>query len=156
MPKKSETTLANEDELVARACTILDKRLRRGPLFEHPGDVKNYLKLQLQGHQNEHFAALYMDTKHRMMAYEVLFTGTVDGAEVHPRVIAQRALHHNAAAVVIAHNHPSGDPEPSQADRAVTARIKQTLSLVDVRLLDHFIIGQGDPVSMASRGMLGC
>lgn len=156
MPKKSETTLASEDAIIARACTILDKRLRRGPLFERPGDVKNYLKLQLQGHQNEHFAALYMDTKHRMMAYEVLFTGTVDGAEVHPRVIAQRALHHNAAAVVIAHNHPSGDPEPSQADRAVTARIKQTLSLVDVRLLDHFIIGQGDPVSMASRGMLGC
>lgn len=154
MPKKSETTLASEDALIARACTILDKRLRRGPLFERPGDVKNYLKLQLQGHQNEHFAALYMDTKHRMMAYEVLFTGTVDGAEVHPRVIAQRALHHNAAAVVIAHNHPSGDPDPSTADRAITAKIKQTLSLVDVRLLDHFIIGQGDPVSMAARGML--
>lgn len=154
MPKKSETTLASEDALIARACTILDKRLRRGPLFERPGDVKNYLKLQLQGHQNEHFAALYMDTKHRMMAYEVLFTGTVDGAEVHPRVIAQRALHHNAAAVVIAHNHPSGDPDPSTADRAITAKIKQTLSLVDVRLLDHFIIGQGDPVSMAARGLL--
>lgn len=154
MPKKSETTLASEDALIARACTILDKRLRRGPLFERPGDVKNYLKLQLQGHQNEHFAVLYMDTKHRMMAYEVLFTGTVDGAEVHPRVIAQRALHHNAAAVVIAHNHPSGDPDPSTADRAITAKIKQTLSLVDVRLLDHFIIGQGDPVSMAARGLL--
>lgn len=152
MPKKSETTLASEDALIARACTILDKRLRRGPLFERPDDVKNYLKLQLQGHQNEHFAALYMDTKHRMTAYEVLFTGTVDGAEVHPRVIAQRALHHNAAAVVIAHNHPSGDPTPSAADRAITAKIKQTLSLVDVRLLDHFVIGVGDPYSMASKG----
>lgn len=156
MPKKSETTLASEEALIARACTILDKRLRRGPLFERPEDVQNYLKLQLQGHQNEHFAALYVDTKHRMMAYEVLFTGTVDAAEVHPRVIAQRALHHNAAAVILAHNHPSGDPDPSTADRAITAKIKQTLSLVDVRLLDHFIIGQGDPVSMASRGMLGC
>lgn len=154
MPKKSETTLASEDALIARACTILDKRLRRGPMFDHPDDVRKYLKLQLQGHQNERFAVLYVDTTHRMMAYEVLFSGTVDRAEIHPRVIVQRALHHNAAAVVLAHNHPSGDPEPSAADRAITARIKQSLSLVDVRLLDHFVIGKGDPISMAAKGLV--
>jgi DNA repair protein RadC len=95
---------------------------------------------------------LFLDTKHRSLAFEELFQGTLDGAEVYPREVLRRALAHNAAAVIIGHNHPSGNPEPSSADRAVTHRLKQALGLVDIRLLDHFIVGDGVPVSMAARG----
>ena len=98
------------------------------------------------------FAALFLDTRHRVIAYEALFSGTVDGTEVHPREVVRRALAHNAAAVIVGHNHPSGNPEPSAADRAVTARLKQALALVDLRLLDHFVIADGPPVSLAARG----
>src|SRR5690606_13373899 len=97
-------------------------------------------------------AALFLDTRHRALAFEELFRGTVDGAEVHPREVVRRALAHNAAALIVGHNHPSGSAEPSAADRAVTARLKQSLALVDVRLLDHFVIGDGAPVSLAARG----
>jgi len=98
------------------------------------------------------FAALFLDTRHRTLAFEELFQGTVDGAEVHPREVVRRALAHNAAAVIIGHNHPSGCPEPSAADRSITSRLKQALALVDVRLLDHFVVGDGAPVSLAARG----
>ena len=98
------------------------------------------------------FAALFLDTRHRALAFEELFRGTIDGAEVHPREVVRRALAHNAAAVIVGHNPPSGNPEPSAADRAVTAQLKQSLALVDVRLLDHFVIGDGVPVSLAARG----
>jgi DNA repair protein RadC len=100
------------------------------------------------------FAALYLDARHRSLGFEELFQGSIDGAEVHPRVLVERALARGASAVIIGHNHPSGNPEPSAADRAVTARLKQALSLVDVRLLDHFVIGDGAPVSMAARGLV--
>ena len=100
------------------------------------------------------FAALFLDASHRAIAFEELFRGTIDGAEVHPREVVRRALAHNAAAVIVGHNHPSGNPEPSGADRAVTARLRHALDLVDIRLLDHFVIADGPPVSMAARGML--
>ena len=94
----------------------------------------------------------FLDNRHRSIAFEDLFRGTLDGAEVHPREVVRRALAHNAAAVIVGHNHPSGNREPSAADRAVTARLKQALSLVDLRLLDHFVIADGPPVSLAARG----
>jgi len=102
----------------------------------------------------EVFAALYLDTRHRALGFEELFRGSIDGAEVHPRALVERALAHGAAAVIVGHNHPSGNPEPSAADRAVTQRLKQALALVDVRLLDHFVVGDGAPVSMAARGLV--
>ena len=95
---------------------------------------------------------MFLDTRHRALAFEELFHGGVDGAEVHPREVVRRALAHNAAAVIVGHNHPSGNPEPSAADHAVTRRLKDALALVDVRLLDHFVIGDGAPVSLAERG----
>lgn len=95
---------------------------------------------------------MFMDTRHRLIAFEEMFFGSVDGAEVHPREVVKRALQLNAAAVICAHNHPSGNPDPSAADRAVTARLKQALALVDIRLLDHFVIGEGPPSSLASKG----
>jgi DNA repair protein RadC len=106
----------------------------------------------LRGRPQEVFAALFLDARHRALAFEELFQGTIDGAEVHPREVVRRALAHNAAAVIVGHNHPSGNPEPSAADRAVTARLKHALALVDLRLLDHFVIGDGLPTSMAARG----
>ena len=95
---------------------------------------------------------LFLDTRHRAIAFEEMFRGTVDGAEVHPREVVRRALVHNAAALIVGHNHPSGNPEASAADRAVTVRLKQALALVEVRVLDHFIVGDGAPVSLAARG----
>jgi len=100
------------------------------------------------------FAALFLDTRHRVVAFEELFQGTVDGAAVHPREVVKRALHHNAAATIIAHNHPSGVAEPSAEDERITERLRRALELVEVRLLDHFVIGDGTAVSLAQRGMV--
>ena len=126
--------------------------LERGEALTDPHAAGRYFAQRLRGHPSEVFAALFLDTRHRALAFEELFRGTVDGAEVHPREVVRRALGHNAAAVIVGHNHPSGSSEPSAADRAVTARLKQALHLVDVRLLDHFVIGDGAPVSLAARG----
>ena len=104
--------------------------------------------------EREVFAVMFLDTRHRLIAYAEVFLGTIDGAEVHPREVVRQALRHNAAALIVAHNHPSGVAEPSAADRAVTARLKQALALVDIRLLDHIIVGGNTGVSMASAGML--
>lgn len=144
----------DEDAVIDSACAILERRLSRDSVEALPSPVEagKYAKLKLQGHQREVFAALFMDTRHRLIAFEELFYGTVDGAEIHPREVVKRALALNAVAVICAHNHPSGNAEPSAADRAVTARLKQALALVDIRLLDHFVIGEGPPVSMAARG----
>ena len=146
----------------ARACTLcaaqelgrrhLDAQLERGAALTDPDAAGRRFAQELRGLPHEAFAALFLDTRHRALAFEILFTGTVDGAEVYPREVVRRALAHNAAAVIVGHNHPSGNPEPSSADRAVTARLKQALALVDLRLLDHFVIGDGAPVSMAARG----
>jgi DNA repair protein RadC len=146
----------------ARACQLLAALelcdrflaagLERGEALTDPGAAGRYFAQRLRGHPNEVFAVLFLDTRHRALAFEELFRGTVDGAEVHPREVVRRALVHNAAAVIVGHNHPSGSAEPSAADRAVTARLKQSLALVDVRLLDHFVIGDAVPVSLAARG----
>ena len=146
----------------ARACTLaaalelgnrhLAAGLERGEALTDPGAAGRYFAQRLRGHTHEVFAVLFLDTRHRALAFEELFRGTVDGAEVHPREVVRRALLHNAAAAIVGHNHPSGSAEPSAADRAVTARLKQALALVDIRLLDHFVIGDGAPVSLAARG----
>ena len=127
--------------------------LRSDPL-ESPGATEQYLKSALRDNPNEVFACLFLDTRHRVIAFEELFHGTIDGATVYPRVVAEKALKHNAAALIVAHNHPSGISEPSLADQAITRRLKDALALLDIRLLDHFIIGEGAPVSMAAKGLL--
>lgn len=127
--------------------------IRSGPL-ESPGATEQYLKLVLRDYPHEVFAALFLDTRHRVIAFEELFHGTIDGATVYPRVVAEKALNHGAAALIVAHNHPSGISEPSLADQAITRRLKDALALLEIRLLDHFVIGDGVPVSMASRGMI--
>ncbi len=132
----------------------LGERLQRGEAFQDPAGVARYLSAQLRDRDREVVACLFLDHRHRLLAYEELFQGTLDGAEVHPREVARRALALNAAAVILAHNHPSGVAEPSAADRALTRRLRDALALVGVRLLDHFVVGDGPPVSLAERGLL--
>lgn len=132
----------------------LESRLRRGTPFSSPADTRRYLTARLRRHEHEVFACLFLDNRHRLIDFEELFRGTVNGASVHPREIAKRALHHNAAAVIIAHNHPSGVAEPSQADRSLTRRLQDALALVDVRVLDHVVVGASETVSFAERGWL--
>ena len=126
--------------------------LERGDALTDPQAAGRYFAQRLRGLPHEVFAALFLDTRHRALGFEELFRGTVDGAEVHPREVVRRALARNAAAVIVGHNHPSGNGEPSAADRAITLRLKQALALVEIRLLDHFVIGDGTPVSLAARG----
>ncbi len=132
----------------------LRERLERGDALSSPEDTRAYLKARLNGYSQEVFACLFLDNRHRVIEYEELFRGTIDGASVHPREVVKRALHHNAAALILAHNHPSGIAEPSQADRQITRRLGDALGLVDVRVLDHFIVGDGEPYSFARMGLL--
>jgi len=132
----------------------LHQGLVRGEPLENPEATELYLKAVLRDAPHEIFACLFLDTRHRVIAFEELFHGTIDGATVYPRVVAEKALFHGAAALIVAHNHPSGIGEPSLADQAITRRLKEALALLDIRLLDHFVIGEGSPVSMAARGML--
>ena len=119
-----------------------------------PGTTRRFLKSKLRGYAREVFACLYMDNQHRLIKYEELFFGTIDGASVHPREVVKHALKHNAAAVIFAHNHPSGVAEPSQADQRITDRLKSALLLVDVRVLDHMIVGDREVLSFAENGLL--
>jgi len=132
----------------------LAQQLARDGALVQPQAVRNYLKACLRHHPNEVFGCLFMDSKHRVLAFEILFQGTVDAANVYPRQIIRRALAHNAAALILAHNHPSGISEPSEADRSLTRRLKELLRHLDIRLLDHFVVGDGEPLSMSERGWL--
>lgn len=144
---------ASDEGIIAAALAILEKRVLTEKI-ERPEDAKRFFILKLAERQTEAFAVLFLNTRHKVIAYEELFHGDHQGSEVHPRVVAQRALAHNASAIMVAHNHPSGDPDPSAADRAVTARLKQALALIDVRMLDHIVVGGGSSVSFAERGYL--
>jgi DNA repair protein RadC len=132
----------------------LDAELRCGEALTDPVSSARYLKARLTAYPYEVFACLFLDNRHRVIGFEELFRGSIDGASVHPREVVRRCLAHNAAAVILAHNHPSGVAEPSAADRAITQRLREALGLIDVRLLDHFVIGQGAPTSLAQRGWL--
>ena len=144
----------NKKEICEAAAAYLLKDIQRGPPLSSPKEVEKFLRLKLIDIKNETFCCLFLDTRHRVIAFEEMFHGTIDGATVYPRVIAQRCLELNAAAVILAHNHPSGMAEPSLADQAITRRVKEALALLDIRVLDHFVIGDDKPTSMAERGML--
>jgi len=138
-------------ELARRA---LGEGLVELPRIENPRDSAEYLRARLRHLPHEVFACLFLDTRHRVLGYEELFKGTIDGASVYPREVVRACLRHHASAVIFAHNHPSGVAEPSRADRDITRTLVEALGLMEIRVLDHLIIGQGDPVSMAERGML--
>ncbi len=133
---------------------FLQQQLQRETVFSEPELVRKYLSHLLSHEQREVFMVLYLDNQHRMICAEPLFQGTIDASPVYPRIVVQRALKHNAAAVILAHNHPSGVAEPSRADRAITERLTQAMALVDIRVLDHFVVGDAEVVSFAERGWL--
>ena len=132
----------------------LQEQLHGNPVFTCPGHVSDYLAVQMRDYQREVFVVLLLDTRHQLLEYCELFQGTIDCASVHPREVVRLALHKNAAAVIVAHNHPSGSAKPSAADIAITERLKAALELMDIRLLDHFVVGRGEVVSLADRGQL--
>ncbi len=131
-----------------------EETLPMGEAIRSPADTETFLMARLRDRPHEVFCALYLDNRHRVILFEELFRGTIDGTSVYPREIVKQALAVNAAAIILAHNHPSGVAEPSQADERITRRVKSALDLVDIRLLDHLIIGDGTSTSLASRGML--
>ena len=130
----------------------LESELVQGQSLEDPAHCARYLKSQLYRYPYEVFACLFLDNRHRVLGFEELFRGSIANTEVHPREVVRRCMSHNAAAVIFAHNHPSGVAEPSSSDRVITQRLKEALALIDVRVLDHFVIGDGAPTSMALRG----
>ncbi len=132
----------------------LTETLRSGPSLSSPRATRDFLVARLRDLEHEVFCCLYLDNRHRLIHFEELFRGTIDGASVHPREVVKQALQWNSAAVIVAHNHPSGIAEPSQADELITQRVKQALALVDIRLLDHIIVGDGTSVSLAERGLV--
>jgi DNA repair protein RadC len=150
--EKGQYLPATREQILEIARRVVDLQVRDGMLFSSPAVVKSFLGTKLAGYEREVFGMLSLDTRHRFLDFAELFHGTIDGAEVHPREVVKRALKVNAAAVIIAHNHPSGDAEPSAADRAVTVRLKHAMALVDVRLLDHFVVAGPNIVSLAERG----
>ncbi|MCF7363466.1 hypothetical protein C1N32_13095 [Vibrio diazotrophicus] len=133
---------------------FLAETLKRGEALTSPQQTQLYLSSVLRDRQREAFYILFLDNQHRVIQDEILFEGTIDAASVYPREVVKRALHHNAAALILAHNHPSGVAEPSQSDRRITRRISDALALVDIRVLDHFVVGDGEIVSFAERGWM--
>jgi len=144
----------NQDAVIQMALNILSQRNAIGKVVVKPSDAADYLRIKLSGYKNEVFCAIFLDTRHRILAFEELFSGTIDGASVYPRVVMQHVMAHNASAVVFAHNHPSGIAEPSQADKLITKRLIEAMSLIDVRVLDHIVVGDSGTTSFAERGLL--
>jgi DNA repair protein RadC len=149
-PGKSAILLATRE----CCCRYLQEKLLSGKPIGSPADSTKFLLARLRDRPHEVFCCLFLDNRHRVIAFDELFRGTIDNTTVYPREVVKQALLRNAAAVILAHNHPSGVAEPSEADRLITRRIRDALDLVDIRLLDHFVIGDGTSVSLANRGLL--
>ncbi|MEH4990322.1 RadC family protein [Enterobacter ludwigii] len=144
-----------DQQTIREALTLLECQLREpGASFTSSHAVRDWLRLQLASLEREEFTALFLDNQHRLIAHETLFTGTINHTQVHPREVVKAGLKHNCAAVIVAHCHPSGEAEPSQADRKITERLRTALDLVDIRLLDHLVVGGMEIVSFSERGWL--
>jgi len=150
---QARPTVSAED-IVTMARQLLNRRFAKGHAITSPEAFRDFLQLKLADREQEVFGCLFLDNRHRILAFEELFQGTLDAAIVYPREVAKRALSLNAKALILVHNHPSGVTEPSDADRAITHRIRQALDLLDVRVLDHFIVGEGPAYSFAEHGLL--
>ena len=144
-----------ENSIIDQAMAILAANMRKpGQLLSNPERVKQYLQLQIGAEKVEKFAALFLDSQHQLIDFEVMFTGTLNQTSVYPREVVVRALHHHAACVVLAHNHPSGKTDPSPADIALTRQLKSALELVDIRILDHIIVAPNGATSLAEGGLM--
>ena len=158
MSKSLSTIERDEDQLIAHACQVLEQRLRyragrNESALESPDAVRDLLRLRLSALEHEVFAVLFLDHRHRFIAIEEMFRGTIDGASVHPREVVKATLKHNSSRVILAHNHPSGVAQPSRSDEAITRRLQEALALIDVTVLDHFVIGDSI-VSFSESGLL--
>lgn len=149
-------TIQADNEIIEQARAIFEKRAnyKRGTVFSSPENVRTYLQTRYEGAEAERFDVIFLDNRHGLIAAESLFTGTIDSAAVYPREVVKAALRHNAAALVLAHNHPSGVAEPSDTDVRLTRKLVDALSLVDVRVLDHIVVGNGTTTSLAERGLM--
>nr|WP_298410485.1 DNA repair protein RadC [uncultured Halomonas sp.] len=148
------TAPVTEHDLLGMAQALARRRLARGRKITQPTLAFVYLQTLLQHYEHEVFSALFLDSQHRVIRFEELFRGTIDSASVYPREVVKQALAHNAAAIILVHNHPSGVPEPSDADRRITQRLKEALGLMEIRVLDHVVVGSEGCVSLAERGDL--
>ncbi|MBD3897915.1 DNA repair protein RadC [Halomonas sp. ML-15] len=148
------TAPVTEAELLSIAQAFARRRLAKGRKITQPALAFEYLQILLQDYEHEVFSAIFLDTQHRVIKFEELFRGTIDAANVYPREVVKQALSCNAAAVILVHNHPSGDPEPSDADRRITQRLKEALGLVEIRVNDHIVVGSEGCESFAERGYL--
>lgn len=143
----------NEKLIIKTALSILDTKLKSTSVqFLSPDNVRDFLRLQLQGKEREYFGVMFLNTQNQLIEFEILHSGSISSTEVHPREILKATLRHNASALILVHNHPSGDPTPSKADVSITAKIKNALSYIDTRLLDHLIVGGCEITSMANLG----
>lgn len=154
MPGLGDAKYAQLQAVLEMARRHLREGLDHGNALTSPAATRKFLTARLRDLDHEMFCCLYLDTRNRVIRYEELFRGTLDGASVHPREVVKQSLAHNAAAVIFAHNHPSGVAEPSGADEHITRRLKDALALVDIRVLDHLVIGDGELTSFAERGLL--
>lgn len=145
---------SDEDDVIGSALAILARRVRTGTLLTSPSAVRDYLRLLLSEREHEVFVALFLDAQHRVVVIDEMFKGTLTQTSVYPREVAKAALRANAAAVIFAHNHPSGIAQPSAADELLTRNLREALGLIDVKVLDHFIVAGGSALSFAERGLL--
>ncbi|WP_292978922.1 RadC family protein [Nitrosomonas sp.] len=154
LPGMGPAKFAQLQAVMEIARRALAEELKSGDIMNSPQSVRNYLCLSLRGKPHEVFVGIFLDARHRTITTEELFNGTLTQASVYPREVIKRALYHNAAAMIFAHNHPSGVAEPSRADEVLTQSLKQALALVDIKVLDHFIVGSGEVISFAERGLI--
>ena len=152
--KPSNLNDVEKQSVITLAMKVLAIKHRAGRSLSKPEETRNYLRLRLADYRNEVFGCLFLDNRNRIIAVRELFQGTINGASIYPRVVVQQALEVNAAAMVFFHNHPSGVAEPSHADEEITRRLKDALALVDVRVLDHFVVSAGESVSFAECGLI--
>lgn len=145
---------AKDSQIISAAQAAVGRALRRDIKFDSPAVARKYLPAMMGGLEHELFCLAHLDNWHRLIAWEEMFRGTIDGASVHPREVVKSALQHNSAAVILAHNHPSGVAEPSKADELITRRLREALALVDIRVLDHFIVAGEQVLSFAERGFI--
>lgn len=143
-----------EKKIINKAISILSRELKAGAAISSPADARAFAQLSLAAFDREVFGMMVLDTQHQMLAFETLFFGTIDAASVYPREVVKSVLAHNGAAVIFAHNHPSGNHEPSQSDERLTLRLRDALALIDVRVLDHIVVSLTGTTSMAERGLL--
>ncbi|EHG6848847.1 DNA repair protein RadC [Salmonella enterica] len=154
LPLFAATLPTSAQQTIREALTLLENQLRPGASFTSSSSVRDWLRLLLTSLEREEFVALFLDNQHRLIAHETLFSGTINHTQVHPREVVKAGLKHNCAAVIVAHCHPSGLAEPGQADRQITEWLRQALNLVDIRLLDHLVVGGMEIVSFAEKGWL--